>query len=196
MQENIKLAENLMASVLDEKIFTENKGVIKEWDEILSIYNGKNQKAVVNECGKYPIYGSGGIMGYANDFICPEGTTIIGRKGSINNPIFVETKFWNVDTAFGLVANKNLNSKYLYYFCLGYNFLKHNKSTTLPSLTKTDLLKIKMKVPEIEEQEKQVANLDLLFSKINLSKEKYKTKLQHFNALKSSLLDSAFKGEL
>jgi len=38
--------------------------------------------------GEYPIYGSGGIIGYADDYICNADTVIIGRKGSINNPIY------------------------------------------------------------------------------------------------------------
>src|SRR5690606_40136080 len=105
---------------------------------VLNIYNGKNQSKVVNPNGRYPIYGSGGLMGYSDDFLCPAETTIIGRKGSINNPIFVNTEFWNVDTAFGLVAKEGLLPKYLYYFCKTCNFLKLDKSTTLRSLTKSD----------------------------------------------------------
>ena len=87
------------------------------WQDVLTIRNGKNQKKVANPNGLYPIYGSGGIMGYADDYLCEEGTTVIGRKGSINNPIYVQEKFWNVDTAFGLCAKEMLDKKFLYYFC-------------------------------------------------------------------------------
>lgn len=80
----------------------------EKWKNVLNIVNGKNQKGVIDVNGIYPIYGSGGIMAYANDYLCHENTTIIGRKGSINNPIYVETKFWNVDTAFGISSGKNL----------------------------------------------------------------------------------------
>ncbi|MBR4987524.1 MAG: restriction endonuclease subunit S, partial [Methanocorpusculum sp.] len=55
---------------------------IFSWASVLEIKNGKDYKAVANENGKYPIYGSGGKMGYADAYICPEDTTIIGRKGS------------------------------------------------------------------------------------------------------------------
>ena len=72
-----------------------------KFSDVLEIKNGRNQKQVENPNGKYPIYGSGGIMGYADDYICEPYTVIIGRKGTINNPIYVETPFWNVDTAFG-----------------------------------------------------------------------------------------------
>ena len=89
----------------------------KQWCDVLNIINGRSQKNVIDEKGSYPIYGSGGIMGYANDYICEENTVIIGRKGSINKPIFVKEKFWNVDTAFGLKAKEGLLvPKFLYYF--------------------------------------------------------------------------------
>lgn len=55
-------------------------------------------------------------MGYADDYICEENAVIIGRKGSINNPIYIESPFWNVDTAFGLVAKADvLLPKYLFF---------------------------------------------------------------------------------
>ena len=101
------------------------------FEEVLEIKNGRNQRAVENPNGRYPIYGSGGIMGYSNEFICQADTVIIGRKGNINKPIYVDEPFWNVDTAFGLEAKKDiLLPKYLYYFCLRFDFEKLNKVLT------------------------------------------------------------------
>jgi type I restriction enzyme S subunit len=156
--------------------------------DVLKIVNGKNQKKVVDPNGKYPIYGSGGIMGYANDFICPEETTIIGRKGSINNPIFVKEKFWNVDTAFGLCAGDKLDKKYLYYFCTTYNFLKHNKATTLPSLTKVDLLKIQIPLPPLTTQKRIAAILDAA----DEYRQKTKTLIKKYDQLAQSLFMEMF----
>lgn len=73
--------------------------------DVLEIKNGRNQKQVENPDGKYPIYGSGGIMGWADAYICEADTVVIGRKGTINNPIYVDRPFWNVDTAFGLAVH-------------------------------------------------------------------------------------------
>ena len=130
------------------------------FNDVLSIKNGKNQRAVENPEGKYPIYGSGGIMGYADDYICQAQTVIIGRKGSINNPIFVEEPVWNVDTAFGLEANRKLlNPRYLFYFCRNYDFERLNKAVTIPSLTKTDLLKIEIELPDLKRQQEVVDRL-------------------------------------
>lgn len=96
--------------------------MIYTFSEVLEIHNGKNQRNVENKNGNYPIYGSGGIIGFADKYLCDEPAVIIGRKGSINNPIFVDKPFWNVDTAFALVPNSSLlDVRYLYYFCLSYN---------------------------------------------------------------------------
>lgn len=161
----------------------------KRWKEVLTIINGKNQSAVVDENGEYPIYGSGGIMGYANNWLCPENCVIIGRKGNINKPIFVETKFWNVDTAFGLNANKEyLLPKFLYYFCLDYNFERHNKAVTIPSLTKADLLKIDIPLPPKSTQLAIVAELDKINELIRLKKEQ----LKDFDNLAQSLFYEMF----
>ena len=144
-----------------------------KWRDVLIIKNGKNQKKVESFNGKYPIYGSGGIIGFANDYICNENSIIIGRKGSINKPILVKTKFWNVDTAFGLEPIKEkIKADYLYYFCCFYNFEKHNKAVTIPSLTKKDLLNIEISVPPITLQNQ--------FSEIvkQIDKQKFESMIQ------------------
>lgn len=142
------------------------------FSEVLTIVNGKNQKQVVCDDGKYPIYGSGGIMGYANDYICKAETVVIGRKGSINKPIFVETPFWNVDTAFGLCANsEKLNPKYLYYFCEKFDFEKLNTTVTIPSLTKSNLLNVEIPLPNLEKQKQIVELLDKVTSLIFLREQ-------------------------
>lgn len=139
----------------------------RKFFEVLTIINGKNQREVEDSNGEYPIYGSGGIIGYANKFLCPGNTVIIGRKGNINKPIYVDKPFWNVDTAFGLQADeKILLPKYLFYFCQRYNFEQHNKTVTIPSLTKADLLEIVIDVPEIDVQKRICKELDLIDSVI------------------------------
>ena len=142
------------------------------FEDVLEIKNGKNQKAVENSEGQYPIYGSGGVMGYADDYICDADTVIIGRKGSINNPIYVTERFWNVDTAFGLSAKRELLlPRYLFYFCKKFDFEKLNKTVTIPSLTKSDLLKIKIDLPVISEQQDVVERLSKIEAVIELRKQ-------------------------
>ena len=135
---------------------------------VVDIVNGKSQKNVESPTGKYPIYGSGGIIGKAMEYTCLAGSTIIGRKGTINHPIFVEENFWNVDTAFGMKANNQiLEDKYFYCFCLYFDFSKLDKSSALPSLTKTVIGNLILPIPPLAEQQRIVAKIEELFSQLD-----------------------------
>lgn len=165
---------------------------LKQWSEILTIISGKNQKNVKSDTGQYPIYGSGGIIGYATEYLCEAGTTIVGRKGTIDKPIFVNERFWNVDTAFGISPSDVLDAKYLYYFCRQFNFKKLDKSTTIPSLAKRDLLQIKMPVPPIMEQRRIVSRIEELFSKLDKGVETLQTIKQQLAVYRQAVYSSNF----
>ena len=161
----------------------------KTLGDVLDIRNGKNQREVESADGEYPIYGSAGnVMGYATSYICKTGATIVGRKGNINTPIYTETNFWNVDTAFGLEAKSELDSRFLYYFCLSYDFSIHNRGTTIPSLVKSDLLQIKIQFPPLPEQQRIVGILDEAFDGIATAKATAEQNLQNARALFESHL--------
>ena len=161
----------------------------KTFGEVCEIICGQDYKSVQDENGAYPIYGTGGIMGYASQYRCPANSIIIGRKGSINNPLFVEEPFWNVDTAFGVVPNISVVvPKFFYYFCRNYDFTKHDVSVTIPSLRRTDILKIEISVPSLAEQERIVAELDLLTGII----DKQKAQLQELDTLAQSIFYDMF----
>lgn len=164
---------------------------IYNWEKVIDIKNGKNQKKVVQETGKYAIFGSGGEMGRANDFITPAFSVIIGRKGNINDPILITEPVWNVDTAFGLVPDTDvLLHDYLYWFCCFFDFLRLNKTVTIPSLRKVDLYEIQIPIPPIELQQK--------FSNIVEKVNGIKARIQHAQELPlfDALSQQAFKGEL
>ena len=169
-----------------------------QWNEVTNIINGKHYTDVVNENGKYPIYGSAGIINYADEYLCNEDTVIVGRKGTINKPLFVKEKFWNIDTAFGIEANKErLAPMYLYYFSLSFNFLELNQSTTIPSLTKSNLLKINMPLPDtLDEQQEIVNQIEKHFSIIDKLETVVQQSIKESKRLRQSILKQAFEGKL
>lgn len=162
---------------------------IKKLGEVCDIICGQDYKAVKDDNGQYPIYGTGGIMGYASQYRCPANSIIIGRKGNINNPLYVECDFWNVDTAFGVVPNRDiLIPKYFYLFCKNYDFTKHDVAVTIPSLRRTDIIKIPIPIPPLPEQEKIVSELDCLSGLI----EKKRQQLKELDALAQSIFYEMF----
>lgn len=144
------------------------------WSNLIKIVNGKNQKSVESNDGKYVICGSGGSMGRATDYLTKENSVIVGRKGNINKPILMREKYWNVDTAFGVEPNENyICVEYLYMFCLFFDFNRLNKAVTIPSLTKVDLLNISMPVPDLHIQKKFAKFVE------QVDKSKFALKLLH-----------------
>ena len=165
----------------------------KTFGEVLEIRNGRNQREVESADGEFPIHGSAGnVMGMATDYICEAGTTIIGRKGNINSPIYADTRFWNVDTAFGLAAKAGMDSRFLYFFCLSYDFSAHNRGTTIPSLVKSELLTIPIPVPPLAGQQRIVGLLDEAFEGLATAKANAEKNLQNARALFESHLQSVF----
>ena len=163
----LKESYKKMLSVTEEMVKSQFIEMFKgnfsklSWDKCLTITNGKKYDDDYHESGTYPICGSGGIMGYGERCLCPKDTVILGRKGNINTPIYMETEYWIVDTAFCLdVDRTKLQPKYFYYWCKLYDFTRYNKQGVLPSLTKNDLLKIEMPIPPMGLQTRFVSIIE------------------------------------
>ena len=200
-EQNLKNAKELFESFM-RGVF-ENKG--ESWEEkylgeMIEIKNGKNQQAVLSENGKYKVMGSAGnLMGYATDFICEAGTTIIGRKGNISKPIYINERFWNVDTAFGFYPKneKDMDKRFIYYLCLGIDFKSMNRGTTIPSLVKSELQTIQISFPKsLKAQQAIVQKLDAVSAETKKLEGIYQQKINDLEELKKSVLQKAFSGEL
>ncbi len=136
-----------------------NNVTIKMLGEIVNIKNGKDWKHLKE--GSIPIYGSGGIMGYVDKASYNEPSVLIPRKGSINNLFYVDKPFWNVDTIFYTVIDKEqILPKFLFYFLCNYNIGQLSTNSTRPSLTQSILAKIKIPIPPLSEQQRIVSFLD------------------------------------
>ena len=187
-------ARKLFQKALEEAMTPKEGWEEKTLKEITKIIHGKNQKDVLDENGQYPIYGSGGnVMGYANDYLCEAGTTILGRKGSINNPQYINERFWNVDTAFGISAKEGNDNKFVYYFITSVDWLEKNTGTTLPSLTQQVVGNVKLFVPPLPTQHSIVAHLDALSSHVRALEEKLKKMKDECDALKQAMLREVFE---
>lgn len=177
------LAQSIFYQMFGDPITNEKGWEVKKWKDMLTIVNGKNQKTVENPDGAYPIYGSGGIMGYADKYLCPKNTIIIGRKGNINKPIFVKEPFWNVDTAFGLIAdNIHIAPSYLFFYCRIFNFEQLNKAVTIPSLTKSDLLELNTPCPPLVLQQEFAERIDRIEQQRKLISQSIKETEELFNS--------------
>ena len=123
----------------------------------LKIKSGKDQKQVEVENGIYNIYGTGGIIGHTNTFLYDKESVGIGRKGTIDKPVYFDQPFWTVDTLFYSEIYEGFIPKYIFYLFQTINWKKYNTSTGVPSLTSSSIENIEKSFPCYDEQLK-VAN--------------------------------------
>lgn len=135
--------------------------------ELVTIKYGKNQKKVLSESGAIPIYGTGGLMGYATDYLYDKPSVLIGRKGTIGRVKYVEHPFWTVDTLFYTIVNEELViPKFLYYVMAQIDLNNYNEGTTIPSLRTETLNRLEFNIPSLLEQKKILCYLSILDEKI------------------------------
>lgn len=131
----------------------------KDWkitklENILSIGHGKPQFAIEDENGKYPILATGGILGFTNHYLYNKPSVLIGRKGTIDKPQYMDTPFWTVDTLFYTQINEKFNPKFIYYKFHLIDWKRRSEASGVPSLSSTIINQQIISHPDLAEQEK------------------------------------------
>jgi type I restriction enzyme S subunit len=125
---------------------------VKPFQKLFTIGSGRDYKHL--SAGSIPVYGSGGYMLSVDDFLYDGESVCIGRKGTINNPMFLTGKFWTVDTLFYTHSFRDCLPKFVYAIFQNIDWLKHNEAGGVPSLSKTIIEKIHTAIPGTAEQQK------------------------------------------
>jgi type I restriction enzyme S subunit len=160
----------------------------KAFEQLFEIGNGRDYKHL--DKGDIPVYGSGGYMLSVNDFLYEGESVCIGRKGTIDKPMFLKGKFWTVDTLFYTHSFKNCLPKYIFYVFDNINWRNHNEAGGVPSLSKTNIYKIKVIVPpnnKVEEQQKIATCLSSLDEVIAAHSQKLELLKDHKKGLMQNL---------
>ncbi|PRZ22080.1 restriction endonuclease subunit S [Flavobacterium granuli] len=181
----IKKTNTLIPEIRFPEFLNEAEWVENTFEELFKIGNGRDYKHLGK--GEIPVYGSGGYMLSVNDYLYDGESVCIGRKGTIDKPMFLSGKFWTVDTLFYTHSFKNCLPKYIHYVFQNINWLKHNEAGGVPSLSKTNIYKIKTLVPKPKEQQKIVSCLSSLDELIKAHNQKIEALKNHKKGLMQNL---------
>ena len=172
------------------------ENVPNHWDIVpykraVIIKNCKDYKDVqVNE-GGFPVIGSGGEFAKASNYLYDGEVILMGRKGTINKPLYFKGKFWSVDTMFYCIPRKAVCGKYIYYQATIFPFNLYSTSTALPSMTQSDLCNNPIVFPPLAEQQQIAIYLDAKTEKIDKMIAKAEKKIEYLGELKQSLITRA-----
>ena len=165
----------------------------EEWEVtklkyVLLISNGKDYKDIEVEEGGYPVIGSGGVFARSRDYMYDGDVVLLGRKGTIDKPLFYSGKFWTVDTMFYSTALNGNNIKFMYYSSLLIPFSYYSTATALPSMTQSDLNNHVLCLPSISEQQKIADFLDKKTAQLDKVKALLEEQIQKLKDYRASLI--------
>ena len=175
--------------------------VPEEWKvcqlkRFLLFQNGQDYKEIeVKEGDGFPVYGSGGIFTYAERYMYDGESVLFGRKGTVNRPLYVNCKFWTVDTMYYTIPKKDVNCKFMYYVATTLPFDKYSTSTALPSMTQTILGNLKVAIPAKDEQSVIVEYLDTKCGEIDNLIAVKQQKIETLKEYKKSIIFECVTGK-
>ena len=175
--------------------------VPEEWKvcqlkRFLLFQNGQDYKEIeVKEGDGFPVYGSGGIFTYAERYMYDGESVLFGRKGTVNRPLYVNCKFWTVDTMYYTIPKKDVNCKFMYYVATTLPFDKYSTSTALPSMTQTILGNLKVAIPAKDEQSVIVEYLDKKCGEIDNLIAVKQQKIETLKEYKKSIIFECVTGK-
>ncbi|MGX2983458.1 restriction endonuclease subunit S [Helicobacter sp. 23-1045] len=170
---------------------------IKTLGEICEFTYGKGLEYTKRKAsGKYPVYAANGIKDYSDEYMIQEPSIIVGRKGSVGSLVLTNSPCWVLDVSYYITFDKEkYNLMFLYYLLKTLNLNQYARGVK-PGLSRSQAYELKVKIPPLQTQKQIVEILEKHFKIADKTSEFIESALKNAKQLKSSLLKSAFAGEL
>ena len=170
--------------------------VLTKVRDVLEFNYGKNlPKSKRDAKGKYPIYGSNGIVGYHSSYFVKNPAIIVGRKGASGKVHLSEKPFWPIDTTYYIEPPNGTDIKFFTYQFRNMRLDTLDKSTAIPSLVRDDVYSCNINLAPPPEQHRIVSKIDELFTKLDAGVETLKKAKALLNQYRQAVLKSAFEGK-
>ena len=163
----------------------------KKLGEICDIYQPKTLSSnMLLPDGKYAVYGANGIIGRYDKYNHESSEVLMTCRGATCGTINVSEPFsWINGNAMVIHPQSDeLNKAYLVYVIKGIDLSNVITGAAQPQITRQSLSPTKIPIPPIAEQERIVAELDLLSGII----EKKKEQLKAYDQLAQSIFYTMF----
>jgi len=163
---------------------------------LAKIKNGQDYKLVESERG-YPVIGSGGQFSYSTNFLYNKESVLLGRKGTIDKPLYIKEPFWTVDTMYYTEVYESNHVKYIYYLALTIQFSRYSTNTALPSMTQENLGNYYLSVPKLKIEQTQIATfLDHETAKIDKLIDLQLLQIELLKERRTALISAAVTGKI
>ena len=159
-------------------------------EELLDIKYGKDHKKLRE--GNIPVYGSGGLMRRVDTALYTGESVLIPRKGTLNNVMYVNEKFWTVDTMFYSIPKVENVALYTYIYLCNKDLQSMNAGSAVPSMTTSILNSMAIVIPPSEIFADYNSIVYTLYRKIKYTE----IESQKLATIRDTLLPKLMSGEL
>ncbi len=183
----------------DDEFYIDEKfgKVPKDWDkgkakDFFVLQRGYDLPDSQVKNGKYPVVMSNGVNIYHNEYKEIGPGVITGRSGSIGNVNYINSNYWPHNTSLFIKDFKNNFPKFVYYYLQFMHLERLLAGTSVPTLNRNDVHRIKITFPRNNEQRQIAKILDLIINEIkNLD-----SKILKLQKLKKSLMQNLLTGKI
>jgi len=169
------------------------KWEMKIFGQVLKIRHGKSQREVAVVNGKYPILASGGEIGRSNEYLYNKPSVLIGRKGTIDIPQYMDKPFWTVDTLFYTEIEKSNDARFIYYKFQLVDWYLYNEASGVPSLNAKTIERIETYFPPDKSEQVAIANV---LSDMDTEIEKLESQLTKYQNIKQGMMQTLLTGKI
>jgi len=163
---------------------------------LVIIGNGKDFKEIEVEEGGYPVLGTGGEFTRCSEYLHTGPSVLLGRKGTVNNPLFINEPFWTSDTLYyTIIDEERVIPMFLYHSVRQIPFGLYSYGL-IPSMTKTDYEEIKFPIPPLPEQEEIVRYLDTKTQEIDQLVSIEENRIKTLKEYRQSLISEVVTGKV
>lgn len=153
--------------------------------------------SLLNDSGRYEVYGGNGNMGFHNKYNVEGFKIIIGRVGAYcGNVRLINEKKWISDNALILTLNDESFYTYLAMLLEIGNLNNLNRSNAQPLITGSKVLNFQLPIPSKNEQQEILVFINKLDIKIATANSLKVQEIEKLKEYKATLINSAVTGKI
>ena len=116
--------------------------------DLIELKYGKALPAAARLAGTYPVFGSGGVVGFHDAALIDGPGIIVGRKGTVGAVYWSERGFFPIDTTFYVAARSaRLPLEFAFYMLRHLGLEGMNSDSAVPGLSRPNVLALSVRVP-------------------------------------------------
>jgi type I restriction enzyme S subunit len=116
--------------------------------DLIELRYGKALPAAERGPGKFPVFGSGGVVGFHDTALVDGPGIIVGRKGTVGAVYWSERDFFPIDTTFYVsVRRQGLPLEFVFCLLRDLGLAGMNSDSAVPGLNRPSVLALDVRVP-------------------------------------------------